>query len=163
MSIWTINNKKQEKFLRRKADDFDFKKHGKKEIRELAAKMRREMNKAGGIGLSANQLGLNMKVFVAKIDNKFYALFNPKITKESAEKNLMEEGCLSVPGKFGYVERADKVVLEAFNINGKKVKIKAWGLLARVFQHEADHLNGVLFIDKTKKIYKLSENNAQKI
>lgn len=163
MNIWTINNKKQEKFLRRKADDFDFKKHGKKEIQKLVRRMRREMDKAEGIGLSANQLGLNMKVFVAKIDNKFYALFNPKITKESAEKNLMEEGCLSVPGKFGYVERADKVVLEAFNISGKKVKIKAWRLLARVFQHEADHLNGILFIDRTKKIYKLSENNAQKI
>jgi peptide deformylase len=66
---------------------------------------------------------------------------------------LFEEGCLSIPGKWGDVERAEQIVLSGFNKMGKPVKVKAWGLLARVFQHEVDHLNGKLFIDRAKKVY----------
>ena len=66
----------------------------------------------------------------------------------------MEEGCLSVPEIFGKVVRPAKVVLEGWDKNGKKLKIKAWGLLARIFQHEMDHLDGKLFIDKAKYLHK---------
>ena len=111
------------------------------------------MRRADGVGLSANQVGLNEKMFVAEVDHKFYAIFNPKIIKKSDEKSEMEEGCLSVPDKFGTVIRADKVWLEGQNADGKKLKIKARGFLARVFQHELDHLEGKLFIDKSKDIY----------
>ncbi len=152
--IWTINNKEQEKFLRRKASDFDFSKHDKKEIRELIKTMRAEMVKSVGIGLSANQIGLDMRLFVAKADGKQYAIFNPDITKFSKEKVLMEEGCLSVPELYGPVERPEKITMEGYDANGKKIKIKAWGILARVFQHETDHLNGILFIDKAKSLHK---------
>ena len=152
--IWTINNKEQEKFLRRKASEFDFTKHNKKEIREIIKNMRAEMAKALGIGLSANQLGMNMKLFVAKAGGKQYSVFNPAITKFSKETVIMEEGCLSVPEMYGEVERPEKVTLEGLDTNGKKVKIKAWGLLARIFQHETDHLNGILFIDKAKNLKK---------
>ena len=166
--IFTINNKKEAKFLRKKTADFDplllrdAKRRG--EIIELVKKMREIMIATNGIGLSANQLGLNLKVFVVQIsktqnvaDNKQYAIFNPEIIKFSKEKITMEEGCLSVPGVYGLVERPEKITLIGRDKYGKKVKIKAWGLLARVFQHEVDHLNGILFIDRTKNIIKKIE------
>ena len=153
MKIYLEKNKTEEKTLRKKIATFDFDKYTKKEIRELIKKMRTTMRRADGVGLSANQVGLNEKMFVAEVDHKFYAIFNPKIIKKSDEKSEMEEGCLSVPDKFGTVIRADKVWLEGQNADGKKLKIKAWGFLARVFQHELDHLEGKLFIDKSKDIY----------
>lgn len=172
--IVTIENKKDEKFLRRKTQEFDFKKFSRKEITELINRMRKAMKLANGIGLSANQIGLDMRVFVAQTqktnrdgnprsvssgNNKFYAVFNPEIIKFSDEKTpLEEEGCLSVPMTYGETERPEKIVLEGFDKNGKKIKIKAWGLLAKVFQHEMDHLNGKLFIDKAKKLYKVDSS-----
>ena len=124
----------------------------KKNIRDLVQRMRGAMQEAEGVGLSANQIGLDMKVFVARVENKFYALFNPEIVQFSSETLPMEEGCLSVPGVYGSVERPAKVMLKGYDMNGKPIKIKAWGLLARVFQHESDHLNGKLFIDKAKRV-----------
>lgn len=160
MKIHTINNKKEEEKLRRPVAKFDFSKHSKKEIRELIVKMRKIMKEADGVGLSANQIGLDIKVFVARFENKFYAVFNPKITKESSEKVELEEGCLSVPGAFGEVARADKITLEGFDMNGKKLKIKAWGFLAQIFQHEVDHLEGILFTDKYKKGHKIVKHSS---
>ncbi|MBU6500935.1 MAG: peptide deformylase [Patescibacteria group bacterium] len=159
--IVTIENKKDEKFLRHKTQDFDFKKFSSKEINDLVADMRKAMREANGIGLSANQIGLTHKVFVAEVPNpkggnKFYAVFNPKIEKFGEEKIGFEEGCLSVPLTYGEVERPSKLTLSGYDKKGKPVKIKAWGLLARVFQHEMDHLEGKLFIDRTKKINKIS-------
>ncbi len=157
--ILVISEKKEEKFLRKKTVDFDFKKFTKREIIQLVAQMRRIMHAANGIGLSANQIGLNFNMFVAEVPDvdqggmKFYALFNPKIEKKSEDMALLEEGCLSIPGKWGHVPRAERVTLAGFDKNGKPVKIKAWGLLAHVFQHETDHLQGKLFIDRTKKVF----------
>ncbi len=152
--IWTINEKTEEKLLRKKTAPFDFSKYAKKDIRELVHTMRREMRKANGIGLSANQIGLDISVFVAQPEQKFYAVFNPEIIKSGKERISLEEGCLSVPEVFGDVERPDQVVLAGQDQNGKRMKIKAWGILARVFQHEADHLNGIVFIDKAEGIHK---------
>lgn len=152
--IWTIDNKNELKLLRKRMNDFNFKKYSKKEVNNLVKRMREAMKKANGIGLSANQIGLDLNVFVAQADGKFYAVFNPKITKKSEEIASLEEGCLSVPEVFGNVLRPEKIVLEGFDKNGKKIKIKTWGLLARIFQHEVDHLNGSVFIDKTKDLHK---------
>jgi|SRR3989338_10833135 len=152
--IWTIDNKKETKLLRKEAADFDFQRHPKRDIQSLVKKMREAMKKANGIGLSANQIGLDLKVFVAQADGKFYAVFNPKILKFSEEVAAMEEGCLSVPKTFGTVIRPSKITLSGRDKNGKSIKIKAWGLLARIIQHEVDHLNGKLFIDKAEKLYK---------
>src|SRR3989338_5795138 len=107
--IWVINDKKEAKLLRKKVADFDFKKYSKKEITDLIKKMRGAMKKAEGIGLSANQIGLDLKVFVAQVGDKFYAVFNPKIAKSSEESAEMEEGCLSVPEVFGAVVRPYKI------------------------------------------------------
>lgn len=160
LKILTVENKKEEKFLRTKTLEFDFSKFNKKETAALVKQMKEAMNAAMGIGLSANQIGLNLKVFTVQMPGsketpaKFYAVFNPKIVKTSSKNVTMEEGCLSVPGLYGIVERPEKITLEGRDKNGKKFKIKSWGLLARVFQHECDHLNGILFIDKAGEIHK---------
>lgn len=148
IEIYTVKHKKEEEFLRKSAADFDFSKYSKKEVNELIKNMRMIMKAADGVGLSANQIGLDMKVFVAQVESKFYAIFNPKLTRYSDSKDKLEEGCLSVPKTFGLVERPTRVVLEGLDKNGKKIKIKAWGFLARVFQHEVDHLEGKLFTDR---------------
>ncbi|HEY4499853.1 MAG TPA: peptide deformylase [Candidatus Paceibacterota bacterium] len=160
--MWTIHNKKEEKLLRTKLATFDFSKHSRQEIRDLVKRMREEMKTANGIGLSANQIGLNMRVFIAQPDKKFYAIFNPEIIKISEELGTMEEGCLSVPEVFGKVDRPAKITLAGYDMNGKKVKIKAWGLLARVFQHEMDHLKGIVFIDKARELHKYEIVDSQK-
>lgn len=152
--IWVITDKKEAKLLRKKTAKFDFSKYSRKEIQGLIKTMREAMKAAGGIGLSANQIGLDLKVFIAQPEKKFYAVFNPELVKESGEEILMEEGCLSVPGHYGAVQRSEKVILAGQDSSGKKIKIKAWGILARVFQHETDHLNGRLFIDKAKTLHK---------
>jgi peptide deformylase len=167
MPIVTIDNKKDEKFLRQKTEEFNFKKFPRKEINELVARMRKVMREANGIGLSANQIGLTYKVFVAEVPDakggmKFYAIFNPRIEKASSEKVPFEEGCLSVPLTYGTVERPERITLNTFDKNGKVTKIKAWGLLARVFQHEMDHLDGKLFIDRTKDIHRMPTSDRLK-
>lgn len=154
MEIVTLNDKKKNKILRKKTADFNLAKFKKAEIKKIIQAMRAAMKEAAGIGLSANQIGLDANFFVAEIDSKFYAVFNPKIEKISQETDIMEEGCLSIPNTFGKVDRPSRVVLSGLDQNGKKIKIKAWGLLARVFQHEVDHLNGKLFIDKAVEVHK---------
>ena len=119
--IWVVGDKKEEKFLRKKTVDFDFEKFKKKEITDLVSHMRRVMRSANGVGLSANQIGLNLNMFVAEVPDvdqggtKFYAIFNPKIEKKSEETAVFEEGCLSIPGKWGYVPRAERVTLSGFD------------------------------------------------
>jgi len=152
--IWVIDDKKEAKLLRKKVADFDFKKYSKKDVNNLIKKMREAMKAANGIGLSANQIGLDTNLFIAQAEGKFYAVFNPKITRRSQEKVVLEEGCLSVPEVFGATERPKKITLEGYDKNEKKLKIKAWGLLARIFQHEVDHLNGKLFIDTATDLHK---------
>ena len=163
MQILTINNKKEEKILRQKTKEFDLKKYPKAKLRELIKEMRQIMKNANGVGLSANQIGIDRQFFVAQVPDengrqKFYTVFNPKIISLSEEKIDLEEGCLSVPGVWGIIPRSSKITIEGLDINGKKIKIKAWGFLAQVFQHEIGHLNGGLFIDKAKKLKKIEIN-----
>ena len=151
MKILIVKNKEEEKFLRRKPEKFDFSKYTRKEISLLIKEMRETMDRADGVGLSANQIGLNIQAFVAKVEGKRYAVFNPEFLKISKTADGLAEGCLSIPEVYREVVRPERVVLAGFDKYGKKIKIKADGLLARVFQHEMDHLNGRLIIDHTKK------------
>ncbi len=165
--ILTVNNKIEEKFLRKKAADFDFSKFTKKEIQQLITDMRKTMKGANGVGLSANQIGLDMQLFVAELPKEnskpeFYAIFNPMLSKPSTKKTNLEEGCLSVPGIWGDVSRPEKITLTGFDKNQKKIKIKAIGFLAKIFQHEVDHLNGILFIDKATNLHKHEPENGSK-
>jgi len=153
--VLKLENKDQAKFLRKKTQKFDFNKYSQEDIKKLIARMRKTMEEAEGIGLAANQIGLGESVFVAEWDGKFYAVFNPKISNPSREKEEMEEGCLSIPGKYGTVKRPASVLLIGENSSGKKVKIKAWDMLARIFQHEVDHLNGKLYVDRMSKFKRL--------
>lgn len=160
--ILEIGSKKDAKFLRKRTVDFDFSRSTKREASELVARMRRIMHAANGIGLSANQIGLPWRVFVAEVPDaqggtKFYAVFNPRLEKTSDETISYEEGCLSVPGKWGDVVRAERVIVSGLDKAGKPSKVKAWGLLARVFQHEIDHLDGKLFIDKAKSVHSVEK------
>lgn len=154
MNILNVGKKDEAKILRAKAKTFDFSKFSKSEIRELVKTMRQIMQTASGIGLAANQIGLKTSMFVAKPpDGKFYTIFNPTIVKTEGKKILMEEGCLSVIGIYGVVPRYEKVTITGQDQNGKPIKIKAWGVLAHIFQHETDHLNGILYIDKAKSTH----------
>ncbi len=136
-------------FLRKKARKVeDFKDPN---IAGLASAMISAMESENGIGLAAPQVGSDLSICVAKIDNITHILVNPQIKSFSRKKEIFEEGCLSFPGKFFPVERPVKAKIRARDLNGKKIKIKADGLLARVLQHEIDHLDGILVIDRAQK------------
>lgn len=151
--ILSIENKADLMVLRQKTAPFDFSRFTKKEIMELVRSMRETMKGAGGIGLAANQIGFNLSLFVAKTERKLHAVFNPKLVWASKEEDEMEEGCLSIPKTYGIVRRPVAVRVEAQDMKGKKVEFTPTGLLARVFQHEMDHLNGILFTDKAVEVY----------
>lgn len=104
-----------------------------------------------GVGLAAPQVGVGLRLFVIELEGMSYVLINPKITAKSRKKVTSEEGCLSFPGQFLPVSRYDEVQIRFTDQFNKPGKIKAQGLLARAFQHELDHLDGILFIDKIKK------------
>jgi peptide deformylase len=146
MQLVTIKSP-DKKILKRKVSAFDFAKHSSKEIRDTVSEMRKIMKQNDGVGLSANQVGLNWRMFIAEYNKKLYVIVNPKITKTSKEIEILEEGCLSVPDKFIEIPRPESIIMEACDQRGKKIKIKAFGVLARIFQHETDHLNGKLITD----------------
>ena len=159
MKILTTDDKKNEAYLRTAVPPMDIKQEDLEEIRRSVRDMRACMLAAPGVGLSANQVGISKRFFVAQVPDPdgrdtFYAVLNPEITKSSGAVSA-EEGCLSIPHVFGNVSRSEKVTLEGVSPTGKKVKIKAKGLLARVFQHEIDHLDGVLFIDKATSLHRV--------
>ncbi|MBI2446820.1 MAG: peptide deformylase [Parcubacteria group bacterium] len=128
------------------------------EVKKLITDMVVTMKRASGIGLAAPQVGHSLRIFTVNIEDKIYVFINPEIKDISEEKIPFEEGCLSVQKIWGSVIRPKKLTIKALNENGKKVKIRAKGLLARVIQHEMDHLNGTLFIDKAEKLSKIEEN-----
>lgn len=113
---------------------------------ELLSKMARIMYDKQGVGLAANQVGLQEALIVVDAGKGLYKLINPKIVKKLGSQTL-EEGCLSVPGTYVKVKRAQTVFVEALDQDGNPVRIEAEDLLACVFQHEIDHLNGKLIID----------------
>ncbi|TSC92017.1 MAG: peptide deformylase [Parcubacteria group bacterium Licking1014_17] len=125
------------------------------EIKNLIEEMRKIMVVKKGVGLAANQVGKNLRIFVIEKkladDNQVPdAYINPTITEMSKEDDEMEEGCLSLPGHWQMIKRAKKVWIKALDENGNKIRFKAKGFLARVLQHEYDHLRGVLIKDKSK-------------
>ncbi len=117
--------------------------------KELINSMLDTMYKNNGVGLAAPQVGILQQIIVIDIgEGNLVKLINPEIIKSSSEQKIREEGCLSVPGKTGSVIRAKEVVVKGLNEDGKEVTYEAQDMLARAFQHEIDHLNGILFIDK---------------
>ncbi|HAF86608.1 MAG TPA: peptide deformylase [Sphaerochaeta sp.] len=118
-------------------------------LRVLVDAMFETMSEADGVGLAAPQVGVSLRLFVINIHSvEKRAYINPQILETSIETDCSEEGCLSVPGVWHDVERPARVSVQAQDIEGKPFTIKAEGLLARAIQHENDHLNGILFIDR---------------
>lgn len=121
-------------------------------LARLAADMMETMAAANGVGLAGNQVGVLKRIFVAdtasfELTGKKIAVVNPEIVFRSSEEVIEEEGCLSVPGVYAEVRRPKKIKLAGQNLKGEKMELDAEEMIARVFCHEADHLNGVLFID----------------
>ena len=119
------------------------------DLRALAEEMFETMDAANGVGLACPQIGKNIRMFVAMADDDVRRVFiNPQIIATSDDSVPYEEGCLSVPQVYENIMRPSKVTVQAQDQNGKRFTIEADGLLARIIQHENDHLDGVIFIDR---------------
>ncbi|MDP2576560.1 MAG: peptide deformylase [Gemmatimonadota bacterium] len=137
--------------LRRRGDEIT---NIDESIRKLAADMLETMYAAEGIGLAAPQVGISLRLFVMEAlepEQEARAVINPVITHK-AGTDRDEEGCLSVPGLNALVDRAEEIVMEGLDLEGEPIRIEAAGLLARCIQHEVDHLDGILFIDRVSPL-----------
>lgn len=128
-----------------------------KELRGFVKQMKASMVAAKGIGIAAPQVGKNIRVFLAVLNHGTdqqvtVPMVNPEIISHGSETEVAEEGCLSLPGKYGQVERFTAVSVEFFDLDGGRQVLDLTGLNARIIQHETDHLNGVLFIDRIEQM-----------
>jgi len=121
------------------------------EIQDLILNMLATMREENGVGLAAPQIGQSLRICTILEDGVEYVLINPTITSKSKTKIVSEEGCLSFPGEFFLIPRHEKVQVRYLNRDGKEAKLKASGLLARALQHEIDHLDGILIIQRILK------------
>lgn len=122
------------------------------EIRQLAEDMFETMIEADGVGLAGPQVGKNLRMFVLIADDDVRRVFiNPQIIKTSEELGDYDEGCLSIPQVYETIRRPVKVTVQALNEKGRPFTLEADGLLARIIQHEYDHLEGIVFIDRGDK------------
>ena len=142
-------------------------------LKTLTDDMVETMREAPGVGLAAPQVAASQRVIVVEFapepeegetpkPPKLYRVVNPEIAKVSEEKTLGVEGCLSIPGYVGEVERHAAVTVKGFNLQAKPIRVKAEDWLARIFQHEIDHLDGVLFIDRATKVWKTETEEDEK-
>lgn len=118
------------------------------ELVQLLEDMYETMVAQDGVGIAAPQIGKNLQVAIVEVDEEDrFELINPEIIESSGE-SVDVEGCLSIPHTYGTVKRADEITVRYFDREGEEMEVQAFGYLARAIQHEIDHLNGVLFIDK---------------
>jgi len=144
-----------------------------KDLGTLIDDMVETMREAPGVGLAAPQIGLSERLLVIEYHEreedeedeeapkKVWAVINPEIVKASEETIMGVEGCLSIPGLLGEVERHAEVQVKGLNKHGKPMKVKAKGWLARIFQHEIDHLNGVMFTDRAVRVWQPQQETEQ--
>ena len=142
------------------------------ELRKLIEDLFETRHAHNGVGLAAPQVGISKRLFVVEVEahpeipgsGVRYALINPEITQFSPEREVGQEGCLSIPGWRGDVERATRVVVRGMDGEGKRIKLEVEGYVARAMQHELDHLDGVLFIDKLiapDRIWRVNESEDE--
>lgn len=143
--------------LRKKSKKLSAEEIKSKEIKTFCADMAKTMLAKDGVGLAAPQVGKNIRLCVINTKDDEIYLINPKIIKKSWAKEWGEEGCLSFPGLFGEVRRHKKITCKFLDQEGKENIVDAEGLLARVIQHETDHLDGILFVDKAKNLKKFKD------
>ena len=130
------------------------------EIQELIQDMFASMHAAEGLGLAAPQIGRSLRLCVIELDGERMVLINPYITAASKEKIPFEEGCLSLPGEFLWIDRSEKITVRYQDENGVARKMKASGLLSVALQHEIDHLEGVLILDRFRSQKKRTSNTS---
>ena len=133
-------------------------------LNRLIADMTDTLHSTTGVGLAAPQIGESERVIIVEYGEEgeepsFYALVNPEITERSDEMVTGIEGCLSVPDLIGEVSRHESITVRGFDQNGKKLKLKLEGWLARIFQHEIDHLDGIIYTERASKIWRPGEND----
>jgi len=141
------------------------------ELKDLINDMVETMRVAPGVGLAAPQIGVSKRVIVVEfgheddetVPNQLYVVINPEIVKQSNDKVSGIEGCLSVPGVVGEVDRARVVTVQGQDSDGKRIKIRAQGWLARIFQHEIDHINGMLYTDRAENIWQPEQDEMDSI
>jgi peptide deformylase len=139
------------------------------DLQTLVDDMIETMRQAPGVGLAAPQVGESSRLIVVEYGDdeneetppKLYVLVNPEITRSSEDTVLGTEGCLSIPGIQGDVERLAAITVKGLNRHGRPMTVKAKGWLARIFQHEIDHLDGVLFVDRAEKLWQAEEHQGQ--
>lgn len=140
------------------------------ELQTLIDDMLETMRAAPGVGLAAPQVNVPLRVIVVEfaeseedeeVTPELYICVNPKITPTTAEEEVGTEGCLSIPGIVGDVSRPVSVTVKGLNRYGQPMKLKTTGWLARIFQHEVDHLNGVLFVDLADKVWAIEGETTQ--
>lgn len=138
-------------------------------LQQLIDDMVDTMRAEPGVGLAAPQVGVQERVVVVefgdeddeKVPPKVYTVVNPEFTRLSKDMVVGTEGCLSIPGYLGDVERHEAVVVKGQNRRGQPVTIKAQGWLARIFQHEMDHLDGVLFVDRASQVWRATQEDQE--
>ncbi|MFD0671817.1 peptide deformylase [Cohnella sp. GCM10027633] len=131
-------------------------------LHKLLDDMADTMYEADGVGLAAPQIGISKRVIVVDVgdDNGLIELVNPEFVTMEGEQ-LGPEGCLSIPGLQGDVKRSNHVVIKGFDRNGKPIQYEGTELLSRAFQHEVDHLNGILFVDLAESVYEARREAEQ--
>ncbi|SFJ61946.1 peptide deformylase [Thermoflavimicrobium dichotomicum] len=130
-------------------------------LHKLLDDMAETMYDAQGVGLAAPQVGILKRVIVVDIGDGLIEMVNPEIVEKSGEQISPPEGCLSIPGLVGEVRRANKIKVVGQDRYGNPMEVEAEGYLARAFQHEVDHLNGILFIDIAERVYRREEEEEE--
>jgi len=161
---------KENSVLRKKAKEVPKDMFGKMALKKILRDMKVALeSQEDGIAIAAPQIGLSYRIFIVsplsyqkESKNKPLVFINPKISKLSKEKELLEEGCLSARWLYGKVERHKKASVRAQDENGKLFERGGTGLLAQIFQHETDHLEGVLFVDKAKSVIEVIPEKKKK-
>lgn len=157
LALWTIFDERQRPLLSRPATDVDLAWLTQADAQRLIDDMLTTMRQAEGVGLAAPQVGqgLRLAVISPDVDQTLPAplvLVNPVVQAIGLDQEIGEEGCLSIPGVYGLIQRARQVQLTATDRTGQPYRLTATGLLARVIQHEVDHVRGVLMIDRAERI-----------
>jgi peptide deformylase len=147
MAVLTIRHD-GDPILRQRSAEVPAAELGAPEFQQLLRDMVETMYAASGIGIAAPQVGVGKRVCIAESADGPIALVNPVILKHSWKKLSDEEGCLSVPGTYGPVDRSKGVTVAALGLDGKELRFQATDLFARIIQHEIDHLDGILFVDR---------------
>jgi peptide deformylase len=150
MAIHDIT-KKGEPVLHRPSKDVAEAEFGTAKLRKLVNDMVETMVHAKGVGIAAPQIGIDKRIFIAESDAGPIAVLNPRIVKYSKKRVRGEEGCLSIPGKYDKLLRAKEVTVEGRTVEGKKLVFIAKDFFARIMQHEIDHLDGLLYVDRVEE------------